>query len=1178
MESKIKLNNNLRILIVEDSPTQLEQLQHSLETHDYLVITAVNGKLGLETARKHQPAIIISDIVMPEMNGYELCKAIRSDEILKDTPIVLLTSLSGPADVIEALKCGADNFIRKPYDEQHLLLRIDNILSNRKLRSSDKVQIGVELYLGGDKHFITAERQQILDLLISTYEQAVELCGTLEIREQQINRANAILRGIYQIAKGLNSAMTRQAVIEHVLDRTLKLPDVRAGWFSVYEGDSNFKLAGSRGLPPALEVPGSLEGDCLCRRKVIAGEIDRSMNITECELLKKAKGETYGLSSHVTIPLKSGNQLMGILNLIGTKQILFNDDDLAVFNSIGNQIGAALDRCCIHEHLEELVIERTAELTAEIIKRNKAEESVKKLNRLYAVLSNINQAIVRIHNMNDLYNEACRIAIKEGGFRMALIGMVNLQTNKVDVVASAGHTDDYLNEIDIDLNNATKNHGPTGRSIQLGTRYISNDIANDVGMQPWREDALRLGYRSSASFPIEVFGIVRGVFALYSHEINSFNEAEIKLLDELAMDISFAIEFDEKEAERKRAEQKLVSANKELVFQEVIKKSADDALEYSDSIINTVREPLIALNQDLRVVTASRSFYEVFKVKPEETIGQLIYDLGNHQWDIPKLRDLLETILPEKATFDNYEVEHDFSTIGIRIMLLNARQIERGWGKERIILLAIEDITERKRLEVELLAAKFVADDANRAKSSFLANMSHEIRTPMNAILGFSQMMLRDPGLQTMQKKHLGTIHRSGEHLLELINDILEMSKIEAGRMTLEATTFDAHMMFDDLESMLRFRTDEKGLQFIMGGIGDIPRYIIADEKKLRQVLINLLWNATKFTHKGGIVLRTRVQFVDPSSLRLFIEVEDTGLGIAEDEMDKLFHHFEQTLTGRQAGTGTGLGLAISKEFVRMMGGDIAVSSKVGKGSIFKFDIPVKEGEVQRVVMIKADSRRVLKLLEGQQSYRVLVVDDKEDNRTLLFDLLSNVGFDTRQAVNGQEAVEEFKNWNPHLIFMDMRMPVMDGFEAISRIRSDDAGKKVKIISATASVFEEDRRLVLAAGADEFLPKPIRETDLFEMVRKFLHVEYVYEERNEEELLPITAESGVLLKEIAAHLPDMLLNQLREAISKADIDQIQDLLKEVEKFSAKLAHGLQLRADQFDYPGLLDILSQGETS
>ncbi|MHB8581276.1 MAG: response regulator [Ignavibacteriaceae bacterium] len=567
MEPKIKLNNNLGILLVEDSPTQLEQLQYSLEAHDYKVITAVNGKLGLEAARKHLPAIIISDIIMPEMNGYELCKAIRSDEILKDTPIVLLTSLSGSADVLEALKCGADNFIRKPYDERHLLLRIDNILSNRKLRSSDKVQIGVELYLGGSKHFITAERQQILDLLISTYEQAVELCGTLKTREQQISRTNDILRGIYQIAKGLNSTTSRHEVIEQVLDCALKLPDVRAGWFSVYKGDSNFKLAGSRGLPPALEVLGAMEGDCLCRRKVLAGEINRSMNITECERLKKAQGKTFGLSSHVTIPLKSGNQLMGILNLVSTNQILFNDDDHNLFNSIGNQIGAALDRCRIYEHLEELVTERTADLTAEIIARKKAEERVKKLNRIYAVLSSVNQAIVRIHDRDKFFNEVCTIAVKEGKFIMAWIGMVDPQTNKVNPVASAGFNENYLKTINIDLSDEKLSRGPTGWAIKLCTHYIANDIINNAEMIPWRENALRQGYKSLAVFLIKVFDKTIGSFNLYASDSHFFDEDEIKLLDELATDISFAIEFDEKETERKLAKQKSVSANKELVFQ-----------------------------------------------------------------------------------------------------------------------------------------------------------------------------------------------------------------------------------------------------------------------------------------------------------------------------------------------------------------------------------------------------------------------------------------------------------------------------------------------------------------------------------------------------------------------------------------------------------------------------------
>ena len=216
MSEKNNSNNKITILIVEDSPTQLEQLRYSLEAHDYKVITAVNGKLGLEAARRDPPAIIISDIVMPEMNGYELCKAIRADDTLKDTPIVLLTSLSSPADVIEALKSGADNFIRKPYDEKHLLLRVNNILTNRKLRTTNNVRVGVELYLGGNKHFITSERQQILDLLISTYEQAVELCGSLRIREQQLDRANKILVGIYNIAKGLNEAVTEKEVLEGV--------------------------------------------------------------------------------------------------------------------------------------------------------------------------------------------------------------------------------------------------------------------------------------------------------------------------------------------------------------------------------------------------------------------------------------------------------------------------------------------------------------------------------------------------------------------------------------------------------------------------------------------------------------------------------------------------------------------------------------------------------------------------------------------------------------------------------------------------------------------------------------------------------------------------------------------------------------------------------------------------
>src|SRR5688572_141336 len=363
------------------------------------------------------------------------------------------------------------------------------------------------------------------------------------------------------------------------------------------------------------------------------------------------------------------------------------------------------------------------------------------------------------------------------------------------------------------------------------------------------------------------------------------------------------------------------------------------------------------------------------------------------------------------------------------------------------VFAAARDVTERKRYEQSL-------QQANRAKSVFLANMSHEIRTPMNAILGFSQLMLRDHDLTPRQCQYLGTINRSGEHLLALINDILEMSKIEAGRTTLNSSTFDLRALLKDLEMMFRVRTDEKKLSFSVEMIGDVPQYIVTDINKLRQVFINVLGNAVKFTEQGGVRLRVYANRAGPAGPVLRVEVEDTGPGISADELDKLFRHFEQTKTGQQTGTGTGLGLAISREFVRLMGGSITVSSQVGKGSIFVIHLPLKEGEAQ-AVQAKDAPRHVLRLQPGQAVCKVLIADDIEDNRQLLTQLLSPIGFDVRIATNGAEAVQEFEQWRPDLILMDFRMPVMDGHEAIRRIRAMAGAADVKIIAVTASAMDE---------------------------------------------------------------------------------------------------------------------------
>ena len=618
--------------------------------------------------------------------------------------------------------------------------------------------------------------------------------------------------------------------------------------------------------------------------------------------------------------------------------------------------------------------------------------------------------------------------------------------------------------------------------------------------------------------------------------------------------------------ERRAIENGLEKTRKELV---VIKKSADEASELAESVINTVREPLISLDQDLRVVTAGRSFYDFFKVKPEETVGQLIYDLGNKQWDIPKLRELLETILPQKASFDNYEVEHDFAGIGRRTMLLNARQIKRVLGKERIILLAIEDITERKQFETELREAKEAAESANRAKSAFLANMSHEIRTPMNAILGFSQLLRRDPAATPKQKQQIDTINRSGEQLLSLINDVLEMAKAEAGRTTLNPAAFPLPALIDDVERMLRPRAEAKGLTLAVERGAALPAFASADESKIRQILLNLVSNAIKFTVRGGVVLRVATEPGGPE-FRLKAEVEDTGPGIADDEIGRLFHPFEQAEAGKAGGTGTGLGLAISRGYARLMGGDIAVRSRPGQGSVFSFHVSLKAATAGEA---RVHPRLVKTLKPGQPRYRILVADDKEDNREFLSQLLAPAGFEVRQAADGADALKQFGEWLPRLILMDLKMPVMDGYEAIRRIRAGAGGGDVKIIAVSASIFGETSKDALSSGADSVMLKPFQETELFEKIRVLLGAKYIYEEDSP---LPAPAEEepGTVKPGAQAALPPALVTRLREAAINGDFQQLAELNGRVAAADERLAGTLRALVGKYDTQRILDLLSK----
>jgi CheY-like chemotaxis protein len=358
--------------------------------------------------------------------------------------------------------------------------------------------------------------------------------------------------------------------------------------------------------------------------------------------------------------------------------------------------------------------------------------------------------------------------------------------------------------------------------------------------------------------------------------------------------------------------------------------------------------------------------------------------------------------------------------------------------------------------------------------------------------------------------------------------------------------------------------------------IGEVPRFVVSDEGKLREVLINLLGNAVKFTKKGGIILRVRALHEETKELRLLAEVEDTGPGIAAEDMGRLFHDFEQTQAGREAGTGTGLGLAISRGFVRLMGGDITVSSQVGRGSLFGFNIALKEADPAAVV-VKAESRCVTGLQPGQPQYRVLVADDKEDNRELLSQMLGPVGFQIRQVADGEEAVKEFEMWNPSLILMDLRMPVVDGYEAIRRIRASAGGKDARIIAVTASAFEDTRQEVIATGADDFVSKPFREMELIEKIGRLLGAKYIYAE----EAVSVAAEPEAfeaLTPESLNGLPGELVRQIREATINADLDRMLELIQQAATHNALAADGMRNLAERFDYQKLLDLIPTGGTT
>ncbi|MEI8242532.1 MAG: PAS domain S-box protein [bacterium] len=539
-----------------------------------------------------------------------------------------------------------------------------------------------------------------------------------------------------------------------------------------------------------------------------------------------------------------------------------------------------------------------------------------------------------------------------------------------------------------------------------------------------------------------------------------------------------------------------------------------------------------------------------------------------HPDDLQNSRALLARHSAGEFAYYEYEIRMKHKD-GRWIPILDRGQIATRTpdGKPLLMFGTHIDITERKQAEA-LRLSKEAADAASRAKSTFLAHMSHEIRTPLNAILGFAQLLLRDPVITIRQRQQIETINRSGEHLLALVEDVLTMTRIEAGRMELNTVAFDCAALLTDVARMFQPRLLAKQLQFDLQLAPGLPRFAKADVGKLREVLINLLGNAVKFTARGRVSLR--VEITRPADgPHLQFQVEDTGPGIALADQSRVFRYFEQTHAGTTSGTGSGLGLAISRELVRLMGGDITFSSEVGKGSTFRFDMRIELVDHADVQPVPAE-RRVLGPQPGQPPVRLLVADDNADNRELLLQMLAPAGFETRQAANGRQALHEFETWHPRLILLDLRMPEMDGMEALRQIRLRPGGRNVRIIVVTASVLANKSREILDAGADAFFVKPFQETEMFEKIGELLEISWIWTDSMDEPpavVLPTPEE--------LAKLPAELRRTLRTAVVRGDFDQVQEQIARVAEIAPTVAQALHKLANRYDSHSLLQLLDEG---
>ncbi len=606
-----------------------------------------------------------------------------------------------------------------------------------------------------------------------------------------------------------------------------------------------------------------------------------------------------------------------------------------------------------------------------------------------------------------------------------------------------------------------------------------------------------------------------------------------------------------------------------------------------DSLIHRASDSIIVLDANSRVKNFNRVSEKIFNYRETELVGKTIDHLFYWPKDFPGgITRYLQTVTQERDTRQEpligvkrngkpVPLDVSVSVVGVENEGMELFEMDYETDSENdkektpeLFMCFIHDLSEELKLKQSLVDAKEVAQEANEAKSIFLANMSHEIRTPMNAILGYSQILLRDNRLIEKDRHAIKTIAKSGEHLLSLINDILDLSKIEANKMTVNTVGFDLTDLLDNIISMFTLRCEEKGLGFSKIGIGKIPSHVLGDEKKLAQILINLLGNAVKFTDKGDVTLEVRYECKD----QYYFSVRDTGAGIDASAQKSIFLPFKQDREGVEKG-GTGLGLAISKKQVEIIGGELKVESCPGEGSNFFFSILLPPAEVIESAHDKK-YKRVKCLAEGCSFY-ALVVDDVKENRDILYSVLSEIGARVETVNNGLECLESVAKEMPDIIFMDIAMPVMDGIDAFKALKDRYPDSEMVCVCITAHSFSYDKQYYLEVGFDEYVAKPFLFEQVYEVMHELLPINYLYFDQSGE-ISDGGSEGDISdIDYNSLTIPKDVYLALKEA---AEFNVLDDIELQIEKIKGSgdefsgLVKVLSEKVELYDTESILNIL------